>query len=75
MIYIAQKMMYCGLNSMTNLILTPMKKVTRYMMTDEQIQQMFSEESDDDDYDGFESILLILLHLIHGSASRGVYWS
>ena len=28
------------------------------MMTHEQIQQMFNEESDDDDFFGFESILL-----------------
>ena len=34
----------------------------------EQIQQMFSEESDNDEC--FESILLILVHLIHDS--RGV---
>ena len=45
------------------------------MMTHEQIQQMFSEESDDDEFLGFESTLLILVHLIHGLKSRGVYWS
>ena len=41
------------------------------MMTHKQIQQMFSEESDDDEFLGFESILLILLHLICGFDSRG----
>jgi len=45
------------------------------MMTHEQIQQMFSEESDDDEFLGFESILLILVHLICGFNSRGAYWS
>ena len=34
------------------------------MMTQEQIQQVFSEESDDDEFFGFESILLILVRLI-----------
>ena len=36
------------------------------MMTYEQIQQMFNEDSDDDDDEflGFESILLISVHLI-----------
>ena len=58
----AWKMMYCGLNSMTDPTLTP----TTCMMTREQIQQMFSEESDDDEFFGFESILLILVHLICG---------
>ena len=41
------------------------------MMTHEQIQHMFSEESDDDVCFGFESVLLILVHLIHGFDSRG----
>ena len=41
-------MIYCGMNSMTNLTLT--KKGMRYMMTYEQIQQMFNEESDDNDF-------------------------
>ena len=45
----AQKMNY-GLNSMTNPTLTPMT----CMMTHEQIQQMFSEESDEDEFFGFE---------------------
>ena len=44
------------------------------MMTHKQIQQMFSEESDDELF-GFESILLILVHLICRLDSRGVYWS
>ena len=35
------------------------------MMTHEQIPQVFSEESDDDEFLGSESILLILVHLIH----------
>ena len=37
------------------------------MMTHE---QMFSEESDDDEFFGFESILLILVRLICGFDSR-----
>ena len=43
------------------------------IMTHKHIQQMFSEESDDDDDEcfGFESILLILVHLIHRFNSRG----
>ena len=42
------------------------------MMIHEQIQQMFNEDSDDDDeFFGFESILLILVHLICGFDSRG----
>jgi len=41
------------------------------MMTHEQIQQMFSEESDNDECLGFESILLNLGHLIRGFDSRG----
>jgi len=48
------------------------------MMTHEQIQQMFSEESDDDEFLGFESILLLLVHLICRFNSRvggGCYWS
>ena len=40
-------------------------KMYEDMMTHEQIQQMFSEESDDDEFCGFESILLISVHLIH----------
>ena len=36
------------------------------MMTHEQIQQMFNEESDDDELFGIESILLILVRLIRG---------
>jgi len=40
------------------------------MMTHEQIQQMFREESDDEFF-GFELILLILVSLICGFASRG----
>ena len=50
----AQKMMYCGLNSMTNPTLTPTKKSVTCMITHEQVQQMFSEESDDDEFFGFE---------------------
>jgi len=46
--------MYCGMNSTTNLTLTPTKKVTRYVMTHEPIQQMFNEDSDDDEFLGFE---------------------
>ena len=49
----APKMMYNVWNSTTNLTLT--KKATTRMMTHEQIQQMFSEESDDE-FLGFESI-------------------
>ena len=45
------------------------------MMTHEQIQQLSSEESDNDEFFGFESILLILVHLIRGFDCRGVYWS
>ena len=45
------------------------------MTTHKQIQQTFSEESDDDEFWGFESILLILVRLICGFDSRGVYWS
>ena len=37
--------------------LTPTKKVMTCMMTHKQIQPMFSKESDDDEYYGFESIL------------------
>jgi len=44
------------------------------MITHEQIQQMFSEGSDDDVCFGFESIL-ILVRLIHRFDSSGVYWS
>ena len=55
-----KKMMYCVLNSTTNLTLTPKKKVTICMMTHKQIQQMFCEESDDDELLGFELILLII---------------
>ena len=39
------------------------------MMTHE---QMFSEESDDDEFWGFESILLISVDLIHGSTPGGL---
>ena len=39
---------------MTNLTLTQTKKVTICMMTHEQIQQMFIEDSDDDEFLGFE---------------------
>ena len=46
MIEMAWKMMYCGMNIMTNLTLTRTKKVTTCMMTHEQIQQMFNEDSD-----------------------------
>jgi len=63
-----QKMMYCGLNSTTDL----MNKAMRYMMTPKQIQQMFSEKSDGDEYFGFESILLILVPLVWGFDSLGV---
>jgi len=45
------------------------------MMTPEQIQQMFNEDSDCDEFFGFEYILLILVRLISGLESRGVYWS
>ncbi|KAK2156474.1 hypothetical protein LSH36_212g00023 [Paralvinella palmiformis] len=46
------------------------------MMTHEQIQQMFSEDSDDDEFWGFESVLLILVHLICGFDSGwGGLWS
>ena len=37
---------------MTNL--TPTKKVTTYMMTHEQIQQIFNKDSDDDEFLGFK---------------------
>jgi len=57
---------------MTNLTQTSRKKATTCMMIHEQIQQMFSEESDDE-YLGFESILLLLVHLISGFNSRGGY--
>jgi len=43
-------MIYCGMNSITNLTLTPMKKVMTCMMTHEQIQRMFNEDSDDDEF-------------------------
>ena len=56
---------------MTNLTPTSAKKVTTCMMTREQIQQMFNEESDDDKLFGFESVLLILVHLIRGFSSGG----
>jgi len=45
------------------------------MMTHKQIQQMFSEESEDDEFWVFGSIFLILVHLICGFDSMGVYWS
>jgi len=41
------------------------------MMTHKQIQQMFSEESGDDEFWGFESILVILVRLICGFDSVG----
>ena len=41
------------------------------MMTQELIQQMVGEESDEDEYFGFESLLLILIRLIRGFDSRG----
>jgi len=41
------------------------------MTTYEQKWQMFSEESDDEEYFGFESIFLTLVHLICGFDSRG----
>jgi len=41
------------------------------MMTHKQIQQMFSEESDNDEFLSFESILLILVRLICRFDSRG----
>ena len=47
-------MIYSGMNSMTNLTLTRTKKVITCMMTHEQIQQMFNEDSDDDEFLGFE---------------------
>jgi len=56
---------------MTNPTLILTKKASAWMMTHEQIQQMFSEESDDDECFGFELILLILVRLIHGFDSRG----
>ena len=49
-----RKMIYSGMNSMTNLRLTPTKKAMTFMMTHEQIQQMFNEDSDDDEFLGFE---------------------
>jgi len=49
---------------MTNLTLTPTKRGTTCMMTHEQIQQKFNEESDDDEFLHFESIVLILVCLI-----------
>jgi len=45
------------------------------MVTHKQIQQMFSEESDDVEFFGFESMLLILVCLICRFDSREVYWS
>ena len=48
--------------------------VTTCMMTHEQIQQMFNENSDDDAFLGLIN-LPILVRLIHGFDSRGVYWS
>ena len=63
----AQKTMYCGMNSMTNPTLTLMT----CKMTHEQIQQTFSEESDDDEFWGSESILLILVRLICGFVFKG----
>ena len=68
-------MMYRRLTSMINPTLTPTKKVTTCMMTHEQIQQMFSEESDDDKFLGFESILPILVRLVCEFDSWGVYSS
>jgi len=44
------------------------------MMTHEQIQQIFSEESEDDEFWGFESILLNLVNLIRRFDSRGWGW-
>jgi len=41
------------------------------VITHEQIQQMFSEESNDIYFFGFESTLLILVGLICGFDSRG----
>jgi len=55
----ARKMMYCGLNSMTNLTLAP----TTCMMTHKQIQQMFMKRMYDE-FLGFELILLILVGLM-----------
>ena len=49
----AWKIIYCVINSMTNLTLTPMKKAVTFMMTHEQIQQIFIEDSDDDEFGGF----------------------
>jgi len=43
------------------------------MVIHKQTQQMFSEESDDDEFWCFESMLLILVRLICGFDSRGVY--
>jgi len=48
----AWKIIHSEMNSMTNLTLT--KKVTTCMITHEQIQQMFNEDSDDDEFLGFE---------------------
>ena len=57
---------------MTNLTLSPTKKATTCMMTHEQMQQMFSDESDDDEYLGFEVILLTLVRLTLGFDSLGI---
>ena len=70
-----QKIMYCELNSTTNPTLTPIKKAMTCLVTLKQTQQKFNEESDDDEYLAFESILLLLVRLIHGFNSRGAYWS
>ena len=59
------------MNSMTNLTLTRMKKVITCMMTHEQIQQMFNEDSDDDEFFWFLINLLILVRLIRWFDSRG----
>jgi len=56
------------MNNMTDLT----KKATICMMTHE---QMFSEESDDNKFFGFESIIANLVRLIPGFDSTGVYWS
>ena len=53
MIQMTWKMTYCGLNSMTNATQTPTKKALTCMMTNEQIQQMFNEDSDNDEFWGF----------------------
>jgi len=60
----AWKRTYCGLNSTKNPTMTPTKVATTYMMMHEQIQQVYSEASDDDEFWGSETIVPILVRLI-----------